>query len=113
MPGDFTPQSRFVRAAILNFLAEQPEDAKAVDKIFHLLNQSDIPYGAVMVTDSGLPQYTQYTSAFDLEKKKVYISTYENRQLQGFELTEELASRSEVSVSEIIREQQIVSLDLV
>ncbi len=46
LPGDFTPPSRFVRAAVFSATAFPVADAKAgVFNGFHLLNNFDIPYG--------------------------------------------------------------------
>jgi choloylglycine hydrolase len=44
MPGDFTPPSRFVRAAIYSQSAAPNDTAEdAVLSLFHILNQFDIP----------------------------------------------------------------------
>ena len=48
MPGDFTPPSRFVRAAIYSQSAAPNGTAEdAVLSAFHILNQFDIPKGSV------------------------------------------------------------------
>ena len=52
MPGDFTPPSRFVRAAIFSQAATPNATGEdAVLSAFHILNQFDIPKGSV--TNSG------------------------------------------------------------
>ena len=47
LPGDFTPPSRFVRAAVFSATAIPAADATAgVFSGFHILNNFDIPYGS-------------------------------------------------------------------
>lgn len=67
LPGDFTPPSRFVRAAMLQSSAPLLPDAQqTVLQAFHLLNSFDIPIGlqhAPGQAPDGLPSATQFTSA--------------------------------------------------
>lgn len=49
MPGDYTPQSRFVRAAVLSSLVEMPSDDFGPQTVFHVLNSFDIPRGIVEI----------------------------------------------------------------
>ncbi len=54
LPGDFTPPSRFVRAVAFSQSAIQPETAaRGVLQAFHILNNFDIPFGAVREVDNG------------------------------------------------------------
>src|ERR1700738_3725759 len=54
LPGDFTPPSRFVRAVAFSQSAVPSDTAQqAVLQAFHILNNFDIPYGAVRQVDSG------------------------------------------------------------
>lgn len=67
LPGDFTPPSRFVRAAMLQSSAPLLTDAQQTAlQAFHLLNSFDIPIGlqhAPGQAPDGLPSATQFTSA--------------------------------------------------
>ena len=67
LPGDFTPPSRFVRAAMLQSSAPLLPDAQQTAlQAFHLLNCFDIPIGlqhAPGQAPDGLPRATQFTSA--------------------------------------------------
>ena len=67
LPGDFTPPSRFVRAAMLQSYAPLLPDAQQTAlQAFHLLNSFDIPIGlqhAPGQAPDGLPSATQFTSA--------------------------------------------------
>jgi len=81
LPGDFTPPSRFVRAAIFSYtaLASKTRD-QAVLQAFHILNQFDIPLGVVRGTENGKVHldYTVMTSVRDPQALKYYFKTYEN-----------------------------------
>ena len=67
LPGDFTPPSRFIRAAMLQSSAPLlPDGQQTVLQAFHLLNSFDIPIGlqhAPGQAPDGLPSATQFTSA--------------------------------------------------
>ena len=70
LPGDFTPPSRFVRAAAFSQAAAP--NATAEDTVlaaFHILNQFDIPKGSVVNSAVGAPtdEITEWTSVNDLE----------------------------------------------
>jgi choloylglycine hydrolase len=56
LPGDFTPPSRFVRAVAFSQSAAPKATADdAVLSAFHILNQFDIPEGAVVNSAIGKP----------------------------------------------------------
>ena len=78
MPGDFTPPSRFVRAAIYSQAAAPTANADdAVLEAFHILNQFDIPEGSVQNSAMGEPvdEVTEWTSVADLENLRWYFRT--------------------------------------
>lgn len=106
IPGDFTPQSRFVRATFLKHFADQVEDEKAVELIFHVLDSFDIPKGVVVTGENHKVQFTQYTSAYDLTNKAMYVHVYDNRQIQMLSLEEV----SEPTHFEIVEKQQIAQM---
>ena len=70
LPGDFTPPSRFVRAVAFSQSAiPSATAAQAVLQAFHILNNFDIPYGAVREVHDGQmhAESTTWTSASDLK----------------------------------------------
>jgi choloylglycine hydrolase len=113
LPGDSTPPSRFVRAvAYSQSVWQSKTGADAVLEAFHILNNFDIPRGAVRagVAKDGVVQadYTLWTSAKDLETKTYYFRTYENSQIRMVELMEmDLKATAPVMISmedkEVIR----------
>ena len=92
LPGDFTPPSRFVRAvAFSQSLLPSKTGTAAVLQAFHVLNNFDLPKGALREDakdDHGniLADYTIWTSANDLKAKRFYFRTYENSQIRMVDL---------------------------
>ncbi len=90
LPGDFTPPSRFVRAAFFQTTAPKLADAdKTVIQAFHILNNFDLPIGvqtAAGTTPPDIPSATQFTTATDLGGRKIYIRTMFNSHIRVVEL---------------------------
>lgn len=92
LPGDFTPPSRFIRAFVLSRYAMQNADAiSTVGQVFHILNQFDIPKGAIQQSNNGhiTYNYTQWTSAADLAHSIYYIHTENNRRVRYIDLNKQ------------------------
>lgn len=88
LPGDFTPPSRFVRAAFFRNSAPQRKDGYAtVLQSFHILNNFDVPIAIENPTESELPSATQWTSSIDLTARKVYYKTAYNNTIRCIDLT--------------------------
>lgn len=81
LPGDFTPPSRFVRAAIFSITSTPVKNgSEGVFKVFHLLNQFDIPVGLAREEKGGVV-YTDFTVATvvrDPNAFKYYFRTYQD-----------------------------------
>jgi choloylglycine hydrolase len=87
LPGDFTPPSRFVRAAFFRNTA--PQRATGVDTVleaFHLLNNFDVPIAIENPSEHNLPSATQWTSAIDLTSRTVYYKTAYNSTIRSISL---------------------------
>jgi choloylglycine hydrolase len=95
LPGDFTPPSRFVRAVAFSQSA-LPSDtaAQAVLQAFHILNNFDIPYGAVRDVEGGQmhAESTTWTSASDLKNLRWYFKTYGDQSIHSVDLTTAIAA---------------------
>lgn len=93
LPGDFTPPSRFVRAvAFSQSLLPSKAGTEAVLQAFHVLNNFDLPKGALREDEKDghgniLADYTVWTSANDLKTKRFYFRTYQNSQIRMVDLT--------------------------
>ncbi len=95
LPGDFTPPSRFVRAVAFSQSAIPSATAEqAVLQAFHILNNFDIPYGAVREVDNGQmhAEETTWTSASDLKNLRWYFRTYDDQSIRSVDLAKALAA---------------------
>lgn len=90
LPGDFTPPSRFVRAAFLKtYSLEQPTAYDTMQQAFHILNNFDVPLGvqfAAGKAPNNMPSATQWTVATDLENRIIYYHTMYNRAIRSIDM---------------------------
>lgn len=101
LPGDFTPPSRFVRAAIFSQSAAPNATADdAVLSAFHILNQFDIPKGAVVNAAIGepTPEITEWTSVADLKNLRWYFRTFSDQSIHMVDLKKAVeAAKGEIA----------------
>lgn len=89
LPGDFSPPSRFVRAAIFSGTAIPPDNAEdGVLKAFHILNQFDIPVGISREKGNGVvyTDYTLITCVRDPQALRYFFKTYEDQTIKMVDL---------------------------
>lgn len=89
LPGDFTPPSRFVRAAIFASSAIPAANAQAaVLQVFHILNQFDIPVGAVRNIQNNRinAEFTLATTVKDPQNLKYYFRIFEDQTIKMINL---------------------------
>lgn len=89
LPGDFTPPSRFVQAAVFQITAIPTDNEKtAIEQIFHILNHFDIPVGASREVINGIihTDFTQITCARDPQNLKYYYRTYDDQTIRVVDL---------------------------
>lgn len=92
LPGDFTPPSRFVRAAAFSrTVLPSATGDEAVLEAFHILNNFDIPRGAARGTErdehgNAPADYTTWTSANDLAARRFYFRTYDSSRIRQVDL---------------------------
>ncbi len=89
LPGDFTPPSRFVRAAVFSATAVPSPDAPTgIEQVFHILNNFDIPVGVTREMHDGTVynEYTSVTTARDPQNLRFYYKTYEDQTLRMVDL---------------------------
>lgn len=89
LPGDFTPPSRFVRAAIFSITAIAKDTAEeSVLQAFHILNQFDIPVGSARAVENGVTytDSTMITCVRDPQALKYYFKTYDDQTIRVIDL---------------------------
>lgn len=110
LPGDFTPPARFIRATFLNQVTLTGKDGLGeVERAFTILNQFDIPKGAVVDKKDGKDTYeeTQWTSASDLSQARYYFKTATNPDVRVVDLKNlDLNAKEAKSIS--IDQKQII-----
>ena len=82
IPGDYTPPSRFVRAAFLRHHATPPANAEqAILLMGHILNTVDIPLGIAQSVEGGktTSDFTQWVAIKDLTNDVLLIADYNHR----------------------------------
>lgn len=101
LPGDYTPPSRFVRAAVFAATALKAPDAKTgIFNGFHILNNFDIPYGAVRADEGGSVHADQtiFTVMRDPQNLKVYYKSYDDQTIRMVDL-----KRFDLDAKEVMR----------
>ena len=96
LPGDWTPPSRFVRAALFSSWALPPNNGIETVKLgFHILNTFDIFEGVILerptnpaAAPPGKEQNdtTQWVVVHNLTQKESYIRTYNGQQIEKIDL---------------------------
>lgn len=78
LPGDYTSQSRFVRAAFVRRYShsDQTEEA-SVNQFFHILASVSVPEGCCVV-ESGEFDKTLYSACMSADEKAYYYKSYES-----------------------------------
>lgn len=89
LPGDYSSQSRFVRAAFvkLNSISGTSEP-ESVSQFFHILGSVEQPRGCCDLGD-GKYEITLYSSCCNASKGVYYYTTYENRQICAVDMHRE------------------------
>ncbi len=92
IPGDITPPSRFVRAALYQSSAPKSQTAwQTVKQCFQILNNFDIPIGIEFEQGkipANIQSATQWTSATDVTNKMIYYRTMNNSTIRCIDLKE-------------------------
>ena len=90
LPGDFTPPSRFVRAAALSTSAKPVKTAEqGVTLAWHIINNIDIPVGSTReIGADGKEEYdcTQWVAVWDMARLKAYFRTYDDLNIRSVSL---------------------------
>ena len=107
LPGDNTPTSRFVRAGFnkLNSVSEDDE-LSSVTQFFHILDSVSMVKGST-ITKEGKCDITTYSSCINTNKGIYYYKTYTNNQITAVKMTDDEKNKKELSIYNLIEEQQI------
>lgn len=107
MPGDFSPASRFVKAAFLKWNSDSPQDEMSnIAQVFHILDGVAMVRGSV-ITPEGKNDITTYSCCINARTGDYYYKTYYNNQIQLVSLNEDSCSGNELKCFALACEQQI------
>ena len=96
LPGDFSSQSRFVKAAyvMLNSICKNDENS-GISQFFHILASVEQPRGSVHVRD-GKFELTSYSCCCNTDKGIYFYRTYENNRITAVDMNKEALNSSEL-----------------
>lgn len=89
LPGDWSSQSRFVRAAFVlkNSVVDSDND-NAVGQFFKILGAVEMPKGSIILKN-GKEDITQYTSCMNMSRGVYYYKTHNNSRINAVDLRKE------------------------
>lgn len=107
LPGDYSPASRFVKAAYLsmNSVCEKDE-MSSVSQLFHILDSVSMVRGSV-VTSGDLYDTTTYACCMNATQGRYYYKTYSNSQLTAVDLHKENLDADSLKTYPLITEPHI------
>lgn len=106
LPGDFSSQSRFVRAAFVSQNSHRPDSREeSITQFFHILGSVEQPKGSVRVPGGDV--ITVYTSCCDTRRGIYYYTTFENRRITGVDMHREDLDSAQLVSYPLVREQQL------
>lgn len=107
LPGDFSSQSRFVKAAFVlqNSRCGESEDEN-ISQFFHILDTVVHPRGSVNL-GGGKYEITVYSSCCNTDRGIYYYTTYENRQITAVDMHREKLDSDRLIAYPVIRRQYI------
>ena len=107
LPGDFSSQSRFVKACFLkeNSVSSDTEFSE-LSQFFHILDSVAQVRGSI-VTESDKLEITLYSSCCDAEKGIYYYKTYDNSALNGVSMMDKDLEAKTLSFYPLIKDTKI------
>lgn len=107
MPGDWSSQSRFVKAAFvkMNSVCCQSEN-DSVSQFFHILSSVEHPRGCVVMPENRY-EITVYTSCCNTEKGIYYYKTYNNNRISAVDMHKENLNSNQLISYPLLKSQQI------
>lgn len=89
LPGDFSSQSRFVRAAFVKLNSVSGEsEAESVNQFFHILGAVNVPQGCCRAGE-GESEKTLYTCCMNASRGIYYYNTYESHGITAVDMHKE------------------------
>ena len=112
LPGDSSPQSRFVKATYLlhNVTLKEKDDIFNISQGFHILNNVSTLIGECN-SDLGTFEYTIYSDIYNTTDFKLYVRLYENNCLQEIDGNKFKMDGKDLISIEFKKEENIIALN--
>lgn len=113
LPGDFSPPSRFIRAAVFSATAIPSKNVdEGILQVFHILNNFDIPVGVAREESNGIihTDYTIVTTARDPQGLRYYYKTYDDQSIRMVDLKQFDMNAKNVKILNINTKQLIINM---
>ncbi len=111
LPGDYTSQSRFVRAAFVKVNSHSGEsEEESVTQFFHILNAVSVPEGACEVAN-GEYDKTLYSSCMSADKGIYYYKPYESHSLFAVDMNKEDMESQSLKCYPFLKESKVTFLN--
>lgn len=109
LPGDFSPASRYVRAAFLKYNSIcGEEESSRISQFFHVLDNVAMPLGSVFTAD-GREEYTAYSCC--MSEGVYYFKTYINSRICVVDMRKECVDGAELIAYSAPEKQDIMLLN--
>lgn len=111
LPGDYTSQSRFLRAAFVkqNSKSDESEES-SVNQFFHIMNSVSLPRGCC-ITEKGETDITNYSCCMSAQGLAYYYKTYESHSIRRVSMRKEDMNACNLVRYPLVREEQIINLN--
>ena len=111
LPGDWSSQSRFVRASFAKMNSKCGiSESESISQFFHLLGSVEFPRGCVEMKKD-IYEITVYSSCCNTDKGIYYYKTYENSQISAVYLQNEDLNGKLLVRYPLITTQQIKTIN--
>lgn len=111
MPGDWSSQSRFVKATFtkMNSVCKSTENS-SVSQFFHILDSVAHPRGSVKIAEA-LYEITIYSCCCNTDKGIYYYKTYDNSQIAAVDMYRENLDADTIISYPLVKTQQVLWLN--
>lgn len=107
LPGDYSPASRFVKAAYLSMNSVcETDEMSSVSQLFHILDSVSMVRGSV-ITNQKLYDTTTYACCMNATKGRYYYKTYSNSQLTAVDIRRENLDAETLKTYPLVTDPQI------
>ena len=111
LPGDYTSQSRFVRASFVKLNSPCFEsEQESINQVFHILGSVFVPDGACE-TEKGEYTKTLYASCIDADRGVYCYKPYESQRVFSVDMRKEKLDLTEIKSYPFLKEEKITVLN--